>query len=140
LPLTPNGKVDRRALPAPVWTGWGSSPGSVGPRTPIEEQLAEMWRQLLGVSQVGVEDNFFELGGHSLLAAQLLARVKEVFQVELPLTGLFETPTVAGLAMTITQARAGLEDRDELARILAEIENLPNEVARAGLAGDAEKD
>ncbi|MDZ8093916.1 MAG: non-ribosomal peptide synthase/polyketide synthase [Nostoc sp. DedQUE05] len=102
LPLTPNGKVDRRALPAP-------EPSSellekyVAPRTPIEEILALIWRQVLKVELVGRHDNFFELGGHSLLATQLISRVRTSLKVELPLRSLFATPTVAELASSIQQ-------------------------------------
>ncbi len=104
LPLTPNAKVDRKALPAPDASA--SEDTYVAPRTPIEEVLAGIWAGLLGVARVGVEDNFFELGGHSLSATQLVSRVRAAFDVELPLRGLFETPTIAGLAATIDRLRA----------------------------------
>ncbi|MBI5032798.1 MAG: amino acid adenylation domain-containing protein [Chloroflexi bacterium] len=105
LPLTPNGKVDRRALPAPDLTHIRSNETCVTPRTPIEELLAGIWTQVIGVNQVGVYDNFFELGGHSLLATQLVSRVRDAFQIELPLRALFESPTIAGLADVIEQAQ-----------------------------------
>jgi acyl-coenzyme A synthetase/AMP-(fatty) acid ligase/acyl carrier protein len=102
LPLTPNGKVDRRALPAPgddavireVY---------VAPRTPTEEVLASIWCELLKLDRVGVHDNFFALGGHSLLGMRLIARIREKFAVELPLRALFETPTIARLAMLLPE-------------------------------------
>jgi amino acid adenylation domain-containing protein/thioester reductase-like protein len=103
LPLTPNCKVDRKALPAPDLSE-SMSEAFVAPRTAIESQLSEIWQQVLQVKQVGVDDNFFELGGHSLLTAQLLSLVREKFQVELPLSVLFESPTVAGLAVAIASA------------------------------------
>ncbi|ARV59066.1 phenylalanine racemase [Nostocales cyanobacterium HT-58-2] len=101
LPLTPNGKVDRRALPAFSQTRPDSETMFVPPRTPMEQQLVQIWKQVLSLEQVGIYNNFFELGGHSLLAAQLLAQVRETFQVELPLLSLFDAPTVAGLAQAI---------------------------------------
>lgn len=104
LPLTPNCKVDRKALPAPNLSESMSEAEFVAPRTAIESQLSEIWAQVLQVQQVGVDDNFFELGGHSLLTAQLLSLVREKFQVELPLSALFESPTVAGLAIAIACA------------------------------------
>jgi amino acid adenylation domain-containing protein/thioester reductase-like protein len=101
LPLTPNLKVDRKALPAPNQTRSLLDETFVAPRTPVEEQLAQMWVAALGVERVGIHDNFFELGGHSLLTAQLLSQVRETFQVELPLATLFEAPTIAELAQAI---------------------------------------
>lgn len=100
LPLTPNGKVDRRALLA-LETQSHSQPAFEAPRTPIEEVLVSAWSQILGIEQVGIRDNFFELGGHSLLATQLISRIREIFQVELPVRCLFETPTITGLAGSI---------------------------------------
>ncbi|MBD2625734.1 non-ribosomal peptide synthetase [Trichormus variabilis] len=110
-PLTPNGKIDRRALPAPDWPQRDLEPNYLSPRTPVEEIIANTWTQVLGVEQVGVNDNFFELGGHSLLATQLISRLRQVFQRELPLQKIFEFPTVAELATvveTITQAEERL--------------------------------
>lgn len=105
MPLMPNGKVDRRALPAPD-TSWPKLTRTyVAPRNPVEELLTNIWAEVLGGEQVGIYDNFFELGGHSLLATQLIFRVRETFQVELPLRAFFENATVAGLAQTIAIVR-----------------------------------
>ncbi len=106
LPLTPNRKVDRKALPAPNQTRSLLEEAFVAPQNPTEEQLAQIWKQVLGLEQVGVHDNFFELGGHSLLTAQLLSQVRETFQVELPLLALFEAPTIAKLAQVILLQRS----------------------------------
>ena len=97
LPLTPNGKVDRRRLPAPDYAGPEHSESFTQPRTPVEEIMAEVWATVLGLDKVGVHDNFFELGGHSLLATQVMSRLHDAFQVDLPLRALFEAPTVAQL-------------------------------------------
>jgi amino acid adenylation domain-containing protein len=105
LPLTPNGKVDRRALPSPDRSRPELNKAFVAPRTPTEELLVEIWAQLLNIERVGIHDNFFDLGGHSLLATQLVSRVRETFQVEIPLRRLFEMLTVAGLAESIEAAR-----------------------------------
>jgi amino acid adenylation domain-containing protein len=101
LPLTSNGKVDRRALPSRGQTIPDIDGGFAVFRSPTEELLAEIWRQVLGVERVGIHDNFFDLGGHSLLATQVMSRIRESFKVELPLRRLFEAPTVAGLAESI---------------------------------------
>ncbi|HEY9873030.1 MAG TPA: amino acid adenylation domain-containing protein, partial [Candidatus Obscuribacterales bacterium] len=98
LPLTPNGKIDRRALPTPDNTRLDVHTNFVAPRNPTEEVIADIWTQVLGVEQIGIDDNFFELGGHSLLATQVVSRLRKAFGVELPLRYLFESPTVAGLS------------------------------------------
>ena len=124
LPLTPNGKVDRRALPLPDQTRPDLEAAFVAPRTPAEEQLAGIWAEVLKVERVGIHDHFFELGGHSLLATQVISRVRNAFEVDLPLRSLFETPTVAGLAESIetfrwavqnsqTPSGTTVEDREE---------------------------
>ncbi len=105
LPLLSNGKIDRRALPAPDRARPELDKAFVAPRTPTEEMLAEIWAQLLDIERVGIHDNFFDLGGHSLLATQAVSRMREAFEVEIPLRRLFEVPTVAGLAESIEAAR-----------------------------------
>jgi len=103
LPLTDNGKVNRRALPQPDLSE--RTQKYVTPGTPTEEMLAQIWAQVLKVEQVGINDNFFELGGHSLLATQLVSRIRNSFQVELPLRELFNAATVAQLADCIEQLK-----------------------------------
>nr|MDZ8062915.1 amino acid adenylation domain-containing protein [Nostoc sp. EkiNYC01] len=102
LPFTPNGKVDRRALPAPDLHSQLSDK-YVAPRSPMEELLAQIWAQVLKVEQVGIYDNFFELGGHSLLGTQVVSRIRNIFNVELPLRELFGATTVAELVHLIGQ-------------------------------------
>ena len=101
LPLTPNGKVDRRALPAAAPERDDIKEDYVAPRTSVEKELVGIWAKVLGREQVGVHDNFFELGGHSLLATQLSSRIRDAFQVDLPVKTLFEASTVASLARYI---------------------------------------
>jgi amino acid adenylation domain-containing protein len=94
LPLTPSGKVERRKLPEPQWSQ-ACEGEYVAPRTLIEELVAGIWAELLKLERVGVRDNFFELGGHSLLATQVVARIRQMLHMELPLRAMFEAPTVA---------------------------------------------
>jgi len=104
IPLTPNGKVDRRALPAPDSQRIDYGKLFKAPRTTTEEVLSDIWRGVLGLEQVGIEDNFFESGGHSLKATQVLARVREAFQVELPLRQFFAAPVIVDQAAAIEAA------------------------------------
>ncbi len=105
LPVTVNGKVDRRALPTPPQNRPELDESFSVPRSESEEILAGMWAEVLKLDSVGTHDNFFDLGGHSLLATQVMSRVRELFQVELPLRCLFERPTVAGLAQHVEEVR-----------------------------------
>ncbi len=105
MPLLANGKVNRRALPAPDWSHRHLENEYVGPRTPTEKMLAEIWAFVLGVAQPGIHDNFFELGGHSLLATQLISRIRNAFDIDFPLRSIFESPTIAMLAEQVEIAR-----------------------------------
>ncbi|NOX38150.1 MAG: amino acid adenylation domain-containing protein [Calditrichaeota bacterium] len=129
-PKTPSGKIDRRALPEPEGVRPELSSRYVAPRTPIEQELAQIAAEVLGLDRVGVQDNFFELGGHSMLAVKVIARIQEKYQVNLPLRTLFESPTVEGLAMAITQLQAQQQDDEQLEQLLDELENLSDEEAR----------
>jgi amino acid adenylation domain-containing protein len=104
LPLSPNGKLDRRALPSPDESRIGEDASFVPPRTAVEEALARLWRELLGIERVGLEGNFFELGGHSLLAVKLFAEIERTFDRRLPLSTLFQAPTLGQLAEVLSQA------------------------------------
>jgi amino acid adenylation domain-containing protein len=102
LPLTPNGKVDRRALPAPRESEADKSK-HIAPSTLVEEVLAGIWADVLGVGRVGVEDNFFELGGHSLRAMQVITRVRQLIGVDLTIRSFLKAPTVAAMAAALEQ-------------------------------------
>ncbi|HJX26389.1 MAG TPA: AMP-binding protein, partial [Thermoanaerobaculia bacterium] len=103
MPLTPNRKVDRKALPAPERGSSGE--GWQAPRTPSEEALAGIWADLLRLDRVGATDNFFDLGGHSLLAVRVMARVESLFGVKVPISTLFEAPTVERLAAVLDRGQ-----------------------------------
>ena len=109
LPLSPSGKVDRKALPAPERGAFGGqSADKAAPSTPLEESLAELWRELLGIdqaAQVGRDDDFFALGGHSLLATRLTSRLRDRLQVEVPPQLVFQSPRLADLAAALEQVR-----------------------------------
>src|SRR5262249_2674318 len=108
----------------------------VAARTESEELLTKIWREILGLERVGVFDNFFELGGHSLLATRVTSRVREEFQVELPLRTLFEQPTIAGLASVLAPLD-GQKDLD-LADLLAELQGISDEEAERLLTLEAQ--
>ena len=100
LPLTASGKVNRRALPAPERTS-ADEKSYLAPRTPTEKIVAAIWAEVLGVERVGVHDDFFELGGHSLLATQVVSRVRQALEAELPVRELFGASTVEALSAVI---------------------------------------
>ncbi|MCT7951957.1 amino acid adenylation domain-containing protein [Ancylothrix sp. C2] len=104
LPLTPSGKINRQLLPKIDAEPEDFPEDYVAPRTSVEEKLVKIWANILGKKQVSVYDNFFELGGHSLLATQLISRIRNSFEIELPLSHVFEAPTVASLAKYIEAA------------------------------------
>ncbi|MET0649873.1 MAG: amino acid adenylation domain-containing protein [Pyrinomonadaceae bacterium] len=131
LPLNANGKVNRRALPAPDAPRPELEEGFVAPRTPVEAQVAAVWAEVLGVRRVGVHENFFDLGGHSLVATQVVTRLCDAFEIELPLRCLFESPTVAGLSVAVVQRRAAQSDAELLAQALGELEQLSEEEVSA---------
>ena len=131
LPLLASGKVNRRALAGT--TGVVLSEQSMTPaRTDSERKLAEIWKELLKVEEVGIDQNFFELGGHSLLVLQVIARIRRTFEVELPVRTVFEEPTIAGLAAAVEKADAqGLRARTPILqrRVRPQAPSAPNREA-----------
>jgi len=130
LPLTPNGKVDRRALPAPE-EGDLRRGTYVAPRTELERRLCEIWAEILGVGQVGIEDSFFDLGGHSLLATRVVSQVRAALGRELPLRALFENPTIRALCESLPELGGGVVL--PTIEIVAERERLPLSYAQQRL-------
>ncbi|WP_369174191.1 amino acid adenylation domain-containing protein [Streptomyces sp. R28] len=107
LPHTPSGKLSRALLPRPDdETGWAGTTAYEPPGSPLEERIAAIWTEVLGVPRVGVRDNFFELGGHSLLAVAIVNKIADALGRTVPLRTLFEAPTVAGLAARLNEPEA----------------------------------
>lgn len=129
LPLTANGKLNREALPVPDQTRSELDGEYVAPRTPVEETLADLMSQVLGVGQVGIHDNFFKLGGYSLLATQYISKIRQSLLVEVPLRTIFESPTVAKLAEAVSQSmdQIGEEDGQLLAELLSDLQQVSDD-------------
>ena len=102
MPLSPSGKLDRRALPEPVW----HVREHVEPETPLQQQIAAIWREVLGLPGIGLRDDFFALGGHSLLATQIISRTRQACDVELPLRTLFEASELGAFAEQVALIQA----------------------------------
>ena len=121
LPLTANGKVDRKALPTPDIIKRETE--YVAPRTVAEKQLAQIWTEIIGVTQIGIYNDFFTLGGDSLGATRVISKIRETFQVEFPLQNFFEAPTVKNVAEYLEVANQALQipDNSELDEEVGEI-------------------
>ena len=128
LPETKSTSLSRSAYPRPKL-----AKAYLAPRDEVEHSLVEIWHELFGIDGIGVEDDFIELGGHSLLAMQLISRVRESFQLEVPLRTLFELPTIAGLASHIKQNRDGFKgagdsieriEREDVEQLLSKLDEL----------------
>jgi acyl carrier protein len=126
LPLTPNGKIDRKALPAPDHTAVASR-AYAAPVGEVEQALAGIWQELLGLARVGREDHFFELGGHSLLAMQVVSRLRQRLGLELPLRALFAQPTLAALAHTAVLVQIDEFDAEDVNRLSNLLDELSEE-------------
>jgi amino acid adenylation domain-containing protein len=138
LPLTANGKLDRRALPEPDWARPELERAYVAPRTPVEEELARLWQELLKVERVGIHDNFFGLGGHSLLLTQLASRIRSAFHVELPLRILFDVPTITEMTLAVAEKQVEREDSAAIAQMLGNLSQLSPDEVKALLAAEGQ--
>lgn len=128
LPKTTTGKIDRRALPAPSAYQAKEAAFFIAPQSPVEESLAGIWRELLGIDRVGVDDDFFVLGGHSLLATQLISRVRTIFDLEVSLQDFFMAPSIKKMAEVIEEAmfaKTSSSKMDELLDLLEAADNEP---------------
>jgi hypothetical protein len=130
LPLTNNGKVDRRALPEPQQERPEIATTYVAPRTETEIVLARIWSDVLQVEQVGLHDDFFEFGGHSILAVKAVSRMRQQLETEVPLSAMFECPTVAEMALKMMELEADRLDPADLVRLLGEVEAVTQDKGR----------
>jgi amino acid adenylation domain-containing protein/FkbH-like protein len=117
LPMTPNGKVDRKALPPPEQEPSYEEQDIIEPKTPTEQEVSSAWAEVLQIRKISVNENFFEIGGDSLQAVQVIARLQERLKVTLPLSSLFETPTIESLARTIDSGRWAMDQEPPLTPI-----------------------
>jgi amino acid adenylation domain-containing protein len=137
LPLTANGKLDLRALPAPAAQRPLQAQHLAAPRTPIEETLAGLWKEVLNVEQVGIQDNFFDLGGHSLIAIKLVSRIRTEFNVELALADFFAAATIEALGEKVEEALIEASDSAEIDEMLGMLETVEEDEAESMLDHDA---
>jgi acyl carrier protein len=136
LPLTPNGKLDRQALVAARQHELTDEESFVAPRNETEERLCNIWADVLRRDVVGINDNFFEAGGHSLLATQLVTRIRQAFDIELPLRSVFEAPTVAAMCIKVVERQLEGLDGANLEELLGSLEMLSETEAKQLLATD----
>jgi acyl carrier protein len=136
----PNGKTDRRALLNLGQFPDASAPENFeGPRSPLEESIAEIWASVLKIEHPGIHENFFELGGHSLMAAKLISNLRRQLHVELNLIDVFQSPTIAKLSALVYERQTESEADDDLASLLAEIMELSDEEAQQRLTTEIGK-
>jgi amino acid adenylation domain-containing protein len=133
IPLGPNGKINTRALPQPDGSRPELEVAFVPPATPVEEAIEEIWEEVLRIERIGIHDDFFQLGGHSLLMIQVLSRILDRLNVELPLQTFFKLPTVAGLAAEVARARIASSGADQINELLARIERFTDAEVRTML-------
>ncbi|HEV2828701.1 MAG TPA: amino acid adenylation domain-containing protein [Pyrinomonadaceae bacterium] len=132
-PLLPNGKIDRQALPLLKPERRSPDVAVAAPRSPLEESVAKVWREVLKLEQVGINDNFFELGGHSLLGAKLISNLRRSLNCELSLIDVFRSPTIERLTEVIYQRQTESAAEEELSVLLAELQNLSEDEAQERL-------
>ena len=124
--------MDRAKLPAPGMDAAAGGTVRLAPRTPTEETIARIWREVLKREELGVTDSFLDLGGHSLLAIRVLGRISKELGVRLSLRTLFETPTIEQVARIVDAERTAKADAAALAAALAAVEALSDaDVSRA---------
>jgi hypothetical protein len=131
LPLTPNGKIDRRNLPAPGNRPAEESNAYVEPASAVEKVLAGVWEEALGRRHLGIRDDFFAIGGHSLAAMRVISSIRYVFKVDLPISKIFEFPTIEGLGRALQADESTPGQMERIARVVQRIKSMsPDEKAK----------
>jgi len=136
-PLTPTGKVDRLHLPPVERTSLELKQQFVAPRSPLEEQIAQIWGRVLGIPNPGIHDNFFALGGHSLTATQLVSLLRSECSIEIPVRVIFEAPTIAGLSLSLVRERVARASADDLPALLGSLAKLSDDEVETILSKEA---
>lgn len=126
-PQTPNGKVDRKALPAPEQARQALEGDLLVPKTFVEVELVKIWKDTLGIEEIGTRDSYFDLGGHSLSAVQVTMQIRQTFDVDFPMRMVFQAPTLPELAASVEDLLLKQADDSELDALLAEIENMSDD-------------
>jgi acyl carrier protein len=130
MPLNSNGKIDKKALPAADLARPEPAQDFVVPETPLEEEVAAVWKEVLGLERVGVNENFFEIGGHSLLATRVIMLLRSRLGLSISLRLLFEYPTIAGMATALMDTLLDETDEPSLLEMISEVENLSDNEVR----------
>ena len=137
LPLTAAGKIDRGALPAPGRARPQIDVKYEPPRSPVQAELARIWREVLDLEGIGIHDPFLDLGGDSLLAVQIVSRVTRSFQLELDLRALFDTPTIADMARLVIEHLASRMNPASLGHLLDKLETPSGREGPPSIEGEA---
>lgn len=127
IPLTPNGKLDRAALPAPENGHREITRTCVKPANELEEAVADIWNEILGIEQIGTDQSFFHVGGHSLLATQLVSRLRATFRVGISLREVFDYPTIEGIADRLARSEAEPGQVYKIAQIMKKVKQMPDQ-------------
>ena len=130
MPLNSNGKIDKKALPAADLARPERTEDYVSPETPLEQEVASVWKEALGLDRVGINENFFEIGGHSLLATRVIMLLRSRLGLSISLRLLFEYPTVAGMASALMDTLIDESEEPALLEMIAEVEHLSDDEVR----------
>ena len=131
-PLTASGKMDRLSLPRPSNDAYSGASNYEQPQSLTEQEVGAIWAEVLKLDAVGRHDNFFSLGGNSLLAMQVNVRLRNAFHIEVPVSCIFQQPTLKCFAQAIDELRTSMKGEQELLRILEELEAMPESISEGG--------